>query len=77
MATMLADAAGGAGFDTVSTDPDAVPALLARKRIRAVTFEAWRRIDDMELAVGRQRGKPREKFTTLADLLAAAEEGRR
>ena len=49
----------------------AVPALLAHKQVRAVTFTDWKRIDQIEIAAGKKRGKPREKLTTIAELLAA------
>jgi ferredoxin--NADP+ reductase len=68
---MLEDAERDSEFDTVSPNPDGVPALLARKQIQTVTFEGWTRIDAAEIAAGERRGKPREKFTTLAQLLAA------
>jgi ferredoxin/flavodoxin---NADP+ reductase len=68
---MLADAECGSVFDPLSANPDGVPPLLARKHIQPVTFEAWTRIDSIEMASGQQRGKPREKLTTLAELLAA------
>jgi hypothetical protein len=58
-------------LDTLTPDPDGVPALLARKQIQTVTFEGWRRIDAVEMAAGEERGKPREKLTTRAQLLAA------
>jgi ferredoxin/flavodoxin---NADP+ reductase len=68
---MLADAEGGSRGDTVSSNPDGVLALLARKHIRTVTFEEWARIDTIERASGERRGKPREKFTTVAELMTA------
>ena len=67
---MLADA--DSGFDTLSPNPDGVLALLARKHVQTVTFEDWRRIDTVETSSGQQRGKPREKLTTRAELLAAS-----
>ncbi len=67
---MLADAEGDAGSRSLSAD--GVPALLARKQVQAVTFEAWKRIDHLEVESGKRRGKPREKFTTREELLAAA-----
>lgn len=38
--------------------------------IRSVSFEDWLRIDAEEVASGRTRGKPREKFTRTEDMLA-------
>jgi ferredoxin--NADP+ reductase len=68
---LLADAERDSMLDALSPNPDGVPAVLARKRIQTVTFEEWAQIDTIEIATGKQRGKPREKFTTLAELLAA------
>jgi ferredoxin--NADP+ reductase len=73
---MLADAESEPPETTVSGLED-IPALLARKHIRTVTFEGWKRIDELEVAAGRARGKPREKLTTRAELLAAASGDRR
>ena len=55
---MLADAEADSLLDTLTPDPDGVPALLARKQIQTVTFEGWRRIDAVEMAAGEERGNP-------------------
>ncbi|MBI3796249.1 MAG: NADP oxidoreductase [Deltaproteobacteria bacterium] len=68
---MLEDAAQYSAGEGLSSAPDAIPALLAQKQIRAVTFIDWKRIDQIEIAAGKKRGKPREKLTTIAELLAA------
>ncbi|MEO7273480.1 MAG: FAD-dependent oxidoreductase [Vicinamibacterales bacterium] len=67
---MLADADADPALAILAADPAAVPAFLARTQV--VTFEGWRRIDALEIAAGRERGKPRDKFTSWSDLLAAA-----
>jgi len=69
---MLEDAAQYPVWDGLSLDLNAIPSLLAAKQVRAVTFTDWKRIDQIEIAAGRKRGKPREKLTTIAELLAAA-----
>jgi ferredoxin/flavodoxin---NADP+ reductase len=58
------------------TDPVAEPAALA-ELVRArqpgiVDSAGWRAIDAAEIARGSQDGRPRNKFTDVADLLAAA-----
>jgi ferredoxin--NADP+ reductase len=70
---MLADAEATGSLHL--PDRDVIP-LLARKGVRVVSFDAWQRINDIEVAAGKRRGKPREKLTTVADLLAAADEQR-
>lgn len=69
---MLADAAQLQAPADLRLDADAVPALLARKNVRAVTFDSWKRIDQVEVAAGKKIGKPREKLTTIPELLTAA-----
>ena len=51
-------------------DSGAVRELLAGRGVRVVSFEDWRRIDAAEIERGRATGKPREKFATVAEMLA-------
>ncbi|MFN3592869.1 MAG: pyridine nucleotide-disulfide oxidoreductase, partial [Thermaurantiacus sp.] len=51
--------------------PPALDALLQHKGVRALSFDAWKRIDAAEVARARA-GAPREKFVSLAELRAAA-----
>jgi ferredoxin--NADP+ reductase len=52
-------------------DPDAVGRLLSERGVRYVTLDGWRLIDQIEVAQGQARGKPRLKFTRVDDILAA------
>lgn len=45
--------------------------LLAERGTRAVTYAEWRRIDAAEIGRGQPKGKPREKFTRVAEMLNA------
>lgn len=46
-----------------------------RSRVdRIVTFEDWKRIDAVETERGAATGKPREKFTSTADIFAALDD---
>ncbi len=53
-------------------EPDgrAVRHLLASRGVRVVSFEDWQRIDAAEIARGEAKGKPREKFIRVEDMLA-------
>jgi ferredoxin/flavodoxin---NADP+ reductase len=53
------------------TDPEAIPALLAGKGVRCVTFADWKRLDDLEVKRGQPAGKPRDKFTSVESMLEA------
>lgn len=49
-----------------------VEELLARRRCRVVSYEAWEAIDRAERARGEREGRPRVKLVTWDDLLATA-----
>jgi NADPH-dependent glutamate synthase beta subunit-like oxidoreductase len=46
---------------------------LRGRGVRVVNFDDWRRIDAAEVEAGKARGKPREKFVRVADMLALLE----
>ncbi|MGQ0657516.1 MAG: FAD-dependent oxidoreductase [Chromatiales bacterium] len=48
---------------------DALYALLARNSVRSIGFEEWLKIDAAEVGRGAPKGKPREKFTRVAEML--------
>jgi ferredoxin--NADP+ reductase len=58
------------------TDPEAKPEALDRlvraRRPAAVDSAGWRAIDAAEIQRGRKDGRPRNKFTAVDDMLAAA-----
>jgi ferredoxin--NADP+ reductase len=45
-------------------------ALLATRGVRAVSYPDWLAIDAAEVQRGRPKGKPREKFTRVGEMLA-------
>ncbi|MBI4062956.1 MAG: FAD-dependent oxidoreductase [Elusimicrobia bacterium] len=49
---------------------ETVPDLLKKKNIRFVTFQDWKQLDQAETGRGKTRGKIREKFTAIDDMLA-------
>jgi ferredoxin--NADP+ reductase len=51
--------------------PDETPNLLSARSVRFVTFEEWKRLDEIEIERGRARGKVREKILLVEDALAA------
>jgi ferredoxin--NADP+ reductase len=65
-----------ADLSTLTPCPDrdrgAVRRLLADKSVTVVDYDAWRKIDAAEIERGKPEGKPREKFVTLDEMLAAA-----
>ncbi len=51
-------------------DPEAIPALLKERGVRYVTKDEWKKIDAVEVAEGKKRGKPRVKIVKRNDMLA-------
>ncbi|QRN81254.1 MAG: FAD-dependent oxidoreductase [Nocardiopsis sp. BM-2018] len=51
---------------------EAVEHLLHRRGVDAIDFEQWRRIDRLELTLGKEQGRPRVKLVSRSDLLSAA-----
>jgi len=52
------------------TGSQGLVALLGKRGVRPVRFEDWTVIDAAEVARGRSKGKPREKFTRVTEMLA-------
>jgi NADPH-dependent glutamate synthase beta subunit-like oxidoreductase len=51
---------------------EALKGVLDARRVSVIGFEQWLAIDAAERQRGAQKGKPREKFTRIEDMLAAA-----
>ena len=47
--------------------------LFKKKKVRVVSFQDWKRIDAREIERGQPSGKPREKFTAVAEMLSVLE----
>ena len=67
---MLEDLQKGQAPSDINANEDAVPALLTEKGVRYVSFEDWKYLDQIEVENGKNIGKPREKMTTVAEMLA-------
>lgn len=70
VAALLADLQEGVCNRT--DDEDALTLLLSR-RVRVVDYTGWEKIDRAECDAGAAIGKPREKFTRVAEMLALLE----
>lgn len=70
---LIADILEGKTLDAaMAADPAAVPALLSDRAPDAIGFDEWQKIDAVEVANGESQGRPRVKFTSIADMVAAA-----
>jgi ferredoxin--NADP+ reductase len=65
---MVADATG---VEARELPPrEAVDDLLRSRGVSPVSFDDWRRLDDVEVARGARRGAPRDKITDVESMLA-------
>jgi ferredoxin--NADP+ reductase len=68
VALMIAD---GAGLEARELPPrTAIDELLRARGVRLVSFDDWKRLDDVEVARGARRGAPRDKFVDVESMLA-------
>ena len=71
VATLLADWTAGRLTAPTGTG-EQLDALLATRQVQVLGLAEWGRIDAAERAAGSPAGRPRVKFVTLPDLVAAA-----
>ncbi|NOZ51304.1 MAG: FAD-dependent oxidoreductase [Chloroflexi bacterium] len=68
---MLADVPTLQPVPDSQADPLAFTSFLHDRQLRYVTWEEWKLLDAAEVAAGERRGRPRVKFVTVPDMLAA------
>ena len=71
VAALVADFNAGRLTDPVAK-PGALDTLVHTRQPAVVDSAGWRAINAAEIARGRDAGRPRNKFTDVADMLAAA-----
>ena len=68
---LVEDATRGAVLEPATPAPEAFDRLVRDRQPRRVTFADWKSIDQAEIERGRPQGRPRVKFTTVEEMLAA------
>jgi ferredoxin--NADP+ reductase len=68
---MMEDLAAGALLNPADADPGAVDRLVRSGQPDCVSWEDWKRIQEIEEAKGNEQGRPRVKLTTEQEMLAA------
>jgi ferredoxin--NADP+ reductase len=68
---MLQDVAAGHTLEPPEPDPAAAERLVRQRQPDYVSYDDWRRLDELEVARGRALGRPRVKFTRVDEMLAA------
>jgi ferredoxin--NADP+ reductase len=67
--SLLADLA--IGCDRGKRGAEAVGELLEKRGVRMFNYQDWSMLDTAEISRGKPKGKPREKFTRIDEMLAA------
>jgi len=70
---MVEDLPDLAPADDAPARPEAIEARLREKGVRWVRFEDWQRLDRLEVDRGKALGRPRVKFCSVNEMLAALE----
>ena len=73
VALMLADLRAGTHWQPSQPDARAAEALVRARQPLAITYADWRRLDALERSNGQACGRPRLKFATVDEMLAALE----
>jgi ferredoxin/flavodoxin---NADP+ reductase len=68
---MLEDAAAGQTLAPGEPDPAAAERFVSQRQPHYIAYADWLRLNDLELARGRERGRPRLKFTRVDEMLTA------
>ena len=69
--SMLEDLSQGAHWQPARPAADAATSLVQVRQPLFLTYADWRRLDALELSNGQASGRPRLKFTTVDEMLAA------
>jgi ferredoxin--NADP+ reductase len=54
----------------IKAGAEAIYTILDRKNIRHICYDNWKKIDIKEIERGKLKGKPREKYTYIAEMLS-------
>ncbi len=68
---MLRDLAQGITLKPAHPDAATIEQLVRQRQPNFFSYQDWLRLDEMELARGREAGRPRIKFTCVQEMLAA------
>jgi ferredoxin--NADP+ reductase len=70
---MMEDLAKGQILTPVQLEPRAIETLIRERQPNTFTFVDWQHLNEIELARGKEQGRPRVKFTRLNMLAALGE----
>jgi ferredoxin/flavodoxin---NADP+ reductase len=73
---MLADLPTLVGIHDDHRDQSQIVTLLSERGIDYVTYQDWKILDQYEVASGSRQGRPRDKVTTVPEMMAVIHQGR-
>jgi ferredoxin--NADP+ reductase len=68
---MLEDLAAGRVLQPEHPEPDSIDRIVHERQPHVFSYADWRRLDELEVAKGKDQGRPRIKFTCVEDMLKA------
>jgi ferredoxin--NADP+ reductase len=68
---MMEDLANGQTLQPAHPGLAVIEALIRERQPNYFTYADWLRLNELEVARGREQGRPRVKFTGVEDMLAA------
>ncbi len=68
---LLADVAAGRHWNPAAPDRESVAGLVSERAPDYFSFADWKALDAVEVARGKEQGRPRVKFTTVEEMQAA------
>jgi ferredoxin--NADP+ reductase len=71
VAGMIEDLARDIHLRPADASPAAIERLVRERQPQYLSYQDWLRLDEMEVARGKETGRPRVKFTRVKDMLAA------
>ena len=69
VAAMLEDIAGVTAPEVAADDATGIERLLDERDVRYVTYEDWQRLDRYEVERGQEKGKVRDKLSSVEEML--------
>lgn len=71
VACMVEDLEHGSFNKPADPTPESIRSLIEKRQPQYVSFDDWRRLDQMEIAAGAAGGRPRVKFTSVEEIQSA------
>jgi len=75
VACMVQDWRNGITLQPQHPDPAAIESLIRQRQPNYFTYADWLKLNELEIARGKEQGRPRVKFTRVEDMLAALGRG--